>query len=291
MDNHNRSKSAQLDREVHAEHDFYSYFGSVITDAFVFFRHEVKWFQRRESFLKDITLPAYFEKTNEKIEPYIPIWKTLKTYFKGEICYHVYKMFYSMLRDVEFCQLPKSDRNLLLWTILMHDISKRGSPVITGKDPIHPFKSAWQTLHYFNDIFKFINLSAEELAEWDEIFNQGFHEKNEIICQNHEIVPRVKIFLDKKLEGKDFEKEVIYFVLLHQSFPTMKKYTHASLLEPLETEIPKYFDKRKFKLFRIFLRHDSFSYLLYSPKIRQAFGEEIDRNIEFVQVYIKDNIE
>jgi len=193
-----------------------------------------------------------------------------------------------MLKDPEYYKLCQYDRNVLLWAVLLHDICKRGPPAVPGKDPIHPFKSAWQSLYYFNDIFKFTDLSKEDLKEWDQIFESGYINKHGVEVQNHGIVPLVKLFLDTKLKGKDFEKEVIYHVMLHQSVPTIAMFPHMSMLRPLNTEVPKYFDKRSIRVFRIFLRHDSFSYLLYFPEMKVKFGKEIDKNVDILEKYIQE---
>lgn len=67
--------------------------------------------------------------------------------------------------------------------------------------------------------------------------------------------------------------------MLHQSMPTMSEHPHCALLEPLETELPKYFDLRSYKLYRIFLRNDSKSYLLHSwNKTWENFGGQINGN-------------
>jgi len=192
-----------------------------------------------------------------------------------------------MMRNPAFYKLSKYDRNILLWTVLLHDICKRGKPAVEGKDPLHPFKGGWQTLHYFNDIFNFVKLSAEDLAEWDKIFEEAYHDKKGNMQQNHRIMPKVKNFFDEKLKDNDFEKEALYYILLHQSFPTLEKFPHASLLEPLESEVPKYFTKRMLKVFRIFLRHDSFSYFIYNPEKIQEFGDQIDRDLKALDKYLE----
>ncbi len=271
------------------EHDFNKYFPFIIPDVLQFFRHELTWYDKCPSvFSKSISLPPSLEKTNQKIEQVLPIWSELKTYSEGRICYHIYKFFYSALRDQECRMLSQYDQNILLWTILLHDVCKKGRPAVTGKDPAHPFRGAWKSLYYFQEPFGWIKLSEKDFAEWDQIFEKGFDWKDGKEVQNHAIIPSVKQFLDKKLDGKNFEKELMYYILLHQSVPMLKDHPHATLLEPAEREIPKYIDKRMFKVFRLILRHDSFSYLLYySNEMKRTFGKEIDQNLTFIKEYIK----
>ena len=48
--------------------------------------------------------------------------------------------------------LSEADKNVVQWACLLHDIRKLGSPVIQGKDHIHPFKSAVAVLEVFKQI-------------------------------------------------------------------------------------------------------------------------------------------
>ncbi len=277
--------------EILPQHDFDQYFKQVADDVQLYFQSKLKWYSKIPLVAKLYGLPSYFEKTNLVIEKYIPIWALQKTYSRGRICFHVYKMMYLLINDDEFKNLNKYDQNVLLWATLFHDISKRGKPLIKkNKDPVHPFQSAWQTLRYFNEIFNFLDLTDQDMKEWDKIFAKSIMKnKQGTDIQNHVIVPNVKKFLDEKLKGKEFEKEVIIFVMLHQSVPTLKAHAHTALLEPLEEEVPKYFNKKSFELFRILLRNDSFSYLMWDLfDNKKAYGDEINGNINKLLPFIKD---
>ncbi len=45
--------------------------------------------------------------------------------------------------------LSTEEQNIVLWACLLHDIKKLGTPLIEGKDHIHPFKSAVSVLEVF----------------------------------------------------------------------------------------------------------------------------------------------
>ena len=53
------------------------------------------------------------------------------------------------MRDDAYEEQNMDDKNILRWAALMHDISKRGKPEITGRDHIHPFVSGGTTLETF----------------------------------------------------------------------------------------------------------------------------------------------
>ena len=47
-----------------------------------------------------------------------------------------------MVNLPEFSQMNETDKNVLKWACLLHDIKKQGPPVIQGKDHLHPFNGA-----------------------------------------------------------------------------------------------------------------------------------------------------
>lgn len=46
--------------------------------------------------------------------------------------------------------LNRSEKNIILWSCLLHDVRKLGKPVFEGKDHVHPFKSAASVLDVFH---------------------------------------------------------------------------------------------------------------------------------------------
>ena len=64
--------------------------------------------------------------------------------------------------DPDFDKLDEIDQNIVVWAALLHDISKRCRPTISGKDHIHPFMSGATTLKIFAK-FGFINVPEEIL--------------------------------------------------------------------------------------------------------------------------------
>ena len=41
---------------------------------------------------------------------------------------------------------------MVLWSALLHDINKRGTPIFDGRDHIHPFQSAREVLDIFQEL-------------------------------------------------------------------------------------------------------------------------------------------
>ena len=51
-------------------------------------------------------------------------------------------VLYCVMMDEDYQELSPEEQNVLKWASLLHDIWKWSSPLIKGKDPVHPFWSA-----------------------------------------------------------------------------------------------------------------------------------------------------
>jgi len=58
-------------------------------------------------------------------------------------------------------KLNRSEKNIILWACLLHDVRKLGSPIFEGKDHVHPFKSAASVLDVFQQM-KILDTSTPE---------------------------------------------------------------------------------------------------------------------------------
>ena len=80
-------------------------------------------------------------------------WKWLLQQSKGSVTYHTVNVVYqTVCHPIYLHHCTAEERNILKWAALLHDISKRQSPLITGKDHIHPFISAATTLEIMCDM-------------------------------------------------------------------------------------------------------------------------------------------
>ena len=69
---------------------------------------------------------------------------------KGEVAVHSILVLYLTMRDPIFeKEMNDEQRNILMWTALLHDISKRGQPEFAGKDHTHPFTGGAVILQIF----------------------------------------------------------------------------------------------------------------------------------------------
>lgn len=241
--------------------------------------------------VKILSYPKSFKKCDELIAKFIPQWAIMSSYSNHSISIHVYKMLYSVQTDLEFQKLDKYDRNIILWTCLLHDIAKRGYPVWVGRDYIHPFIGAGKVMHIFVNDLKFYQCKPELLDIWDKILEKSIRidEKGKQVHDNGKLEDIFKL-LGEIFKDNCFEKDVIILVLLHQSLPSMPEYDYHIVLSPIYEEIPKYFTKRLLMLMKLIIKHDSLSYLVGGKswkfkqyaKVFDEIIEDIMKNSEWI---------
>ena len=77
---------------------------------------------------------------------------------------HTLLVVWGAMNDPTFKRMSKQDQNIIKWACLLHDIRKRQSPLIEGKDHIHPFRSGVATLEVFQ-MLKMIDISEGSQKE------------------------------------------------------------------------------------------------------------------------------
>ena len=80
-------------------------------------------------------------------------------------------MLWLLTRDPLYAAESPEMQNILKWTALVHDIRKRGNPVLVGKDHIHPFISAVTILDAFERMG--IIPPSEQLREAKTLLNSS----------------------------------------------------------------------------------------------------------------------
>jgi len=233
------------------------------------------------------------EKADEEVTNFIPTeWEHLKQFSKGKINEHTLRLMVRMYMEPSFKQLNKHDQNLLLWSGLFHDLGKRGPPLLPGKDPFHPFKSAALTLRIMSRLgwvrsdYEF----AENLAQDIE---KAFFVEREIEYMDNS---QVEDFLSRLLHlcnlsekstwntieevcsGKSLQElfafEVLLLVMFHQSISVLGE--HPAFTPFSDSEIKKFYSFRVLKLSGFLMKFDSLSYTMALPNVTRDFGSEID---------------
>jgi len=243
-------------KEIPKEKNFETYFSAILP---LFGEHFDTWIK---AFSIKLKYPKKLAECDSIISRYIDEWKTLTEYSNHKIVIHVFKMLYSVQKDLDFTVLDNYDKNIILWTCLLHDIAKRGTPICLQRDYIHPFQGARLVLHIFKRL-GFFDCKKEIMESWDDIFEKATtkDKKGEECHDNSKLVEIYRI-LSEILPENCLEKDVIVLVLLHQSLPSLPEFDYHIVLSPLYEEIPKYFSKRLLMLMKLIIKHDSLSYLI-----------------------------
>lgn len=213
-------------------------------------------------YIKYIDYDKTFKSCDEKISNLIPQWKAMSSFNNHSIALHVYKMLYSIQKDAEFKKLSDFDKNIILWTTLLHDIAKRGKPIIKDRDYAHPFNSAGVILHIFSEL-QFFENNEKLFIKWDKTIKESIiKDENEEEIHDNGKLPEIYSILCEFFPEDCMEKEVILLSLLHQSLPTLPQLNYHVKLKPMYEEIPKYFTKNRLALMKLIIKHDSLSYLI-----------------------------
>lgn len=83
-----------------------------------------------------------------------PQWEELNGMHDGYVAVHTLLVLWRATQTLPhlYEKLSPRDQNIIQWACLLHDVKKLGTPIIEGKDHIHPFKSAIAVLEVFKQI-------------------------------------------------------------------------------------------------------------------------------------------
>ena len=79
-------------------------------------------------------------------------WATLTKQSDQVIAIHSILVLWRAVKDPLFAELSPEEQNQLQWACLLHDIAKRGSPCILGRDHCHAFRSAATLIEVFEKL-------------------------------------------------------------------------------------------------------------------------------------------
>ena len=81
-----------------------------------------------------------------------PSWSILCQQSDGMWASHTLLVLWLAINNEFYKDLAQSEKNILKWACLLHEIKKRGKPIILGNDHIHSFRSAKGTLQIFEEL-------------------------------------------------------------------------------------------------------------------------------------------
>lgn len=244
----------------------------------------------------------YLHDGRKEIETHLEEWKTLRSHSDKTISYHTIRVIYLIFKDHNFATLSEQEQDALLWAGLFHDISKRGRPLLQGKDPLHPYtgtaaalnimyRFGWlpqNTRGYLDYVCEFINRSlvvedgieCMDISRIKDILSHlyciiGILPSPDTPWSNYaQLVKNIEVEEPQKL----FELEILLLVLLHQFSTFTQKFPNTSPLS--DDQVSMIFSPRLFRMTRIIVLNDSLSYLLVQPELREKVAQEITETLD-----------
>jgi len=201
----------------------------------------------------------YFLQFYPEITRTIPKWTWLDTQYGGAVCYHILRVLYCTLNDTDFKQLDKEKQNIIKWTVMLHDIAKRGTPTFfkKQKDLAHPYISAIVALDVFTTLSELEDILIKEKIR---ILKK---EIKESIIYDKPDLSKLRVILDiakNALSNSYFCFTVFKLIIMHQALPGLKRFKQPIKLT--EEEIKESCDVEFIRLMEILMINDSINYHL-----------------------------
>lgn len=197
-------------------------------------------------------------------------WTELSSNDNNYFCRHTFAALTALLVDKDYERMDLHDRNLLLWALLFHDIAKKGSPTIYGRDPFHPFSSTSKTLEIFVR-FGWVK-SGPHIAALVELINSAYTLENGSKLMDNSKLPEIfqgilqateLNFSTTSAHEPRFAFEVLILILFHQSLDINPIFPNPVYLK--NSEILTYLSPRLVFLLFVLHKADHNSYNLAYP--------------------------
>jgi hypothetical protein len=239
------------------------------------------------------------------LENFFPEWQFLQSQEYRYFCEHTFLTMVVLYKHSKYIKLPENDQMLLMWTMLFHDIHKRGRPVLDSRDPFHPFPSAMRTLEilikneilpkneYLNE-FRILIESSFELdrhrlqimsyTNIDQIF-KGFLFFTGLLNSMSEDFKNYRMIEERFSDDQRFYFEMLILILFHQSLNINPFFPNPSYLN--EFQVEKYLSPRLVKLLHIVHLADHNSYNIGNYQYNQwPNDKEIKRMVsEYLELF------
>ena len=214
------------------------------------------------------------------------MWTFLEKINKGTVCKHVIRMLFCCFCNEDFNKMNDEDKNIIIWSVILHDIKKRGVPIFHGRDFFHPFGSAIVTLKFFlkkdffletekNDVFKLIKILKNSKKRHPDYKNEDFKYCKELM--DYRFLDNILILAKKVLKSK-FSFFTFMLVAFHQSWDFLKAYPNLSILK--KENVRKAFTDELIFYGKVLFVGDSLSYEPYNHdryvKLRNEIVGELD---------------
>ncbi len=222
----------------------------------------------------DKAVKEYFDiQQMEETESVIPGWTRMASYTDGITLTHVICVFLGMSMLPEYKKLNESQKNLVNWIVLFHDVEKIH---IKGKrDFIHGFVSASTTAKALGDLgFSVTDQYKELLSSWGELTRSAIakSENGGDDIQDNKKLPRIIAGIDEMFGDNTAGALITKGVLLHMSVNVVLEYPQAAPLS--NDEIKQYIGKDLTPLLKVMMLADNDGWTLFYPETREQQRRE-----------------
>jgi len=208
-----------------------------------------------------------------KVEAVAPGWREMSSYAEGMTLVHVMCVFTGLLLCPEFEQASPTQREMMKWIVLFHDIAKE---VHDGKgDRVHGFRSAAKTGAALPRI------GFAVTAEYDTFFDEWFVLTNTATTKGDEVSVSIQdnrklleiIAGIERLFGHNTPAAlIIKTILLHMSLTVVEEYPISAPLS--ENEVRQYLDSKLFPLLKMMMLVDNDGWNLFRQSTRERYRQE-----------------
>ena len=224
----------------------------------------------------------------------IPEWNNLMRHGDGKVASHIMLVIYCILNNSSYKELTKREQNILLWSALLHDISKTGSQL---EHKIHPFKGAVVGISLLTRLF---NIEGEReqkvIGEYaKELGNSVFYTtKTHLLGTSTnkyylDIQRGIRVINDIQATHF-FGRDILLFIKLiafHQSIPIFSKINMKNDLEL--QDVKELFLPCELNLVKILVTSDGLSHHLKNNWKTKAFTERINKYFGRIYQYIDEH--
>ena len=224
-------------------------------------------------------------------------WTNLRAQSQDLLSTHTILVLWRATQQPLFDQLSLEEQNVLKWTCLLHDLAKRGTPLILGRDHCHAFRSAAAALEVFKHLGillptgpssksnqganqpleSVLRLISESFQPLPEIWRDDFRHGKPVVTVMHAHHNLPEIFhnlWELKLAPRDsFVDQIFRLVLFHDSIEALE--TRPNMINLSEKEKAKYCDQTFYKLMQILHIADNDAYVLFDESHQMRCTREI----------------
>ena len=116
-----------------------------------------------------LNMSEFMKDVDEELENVLgAYWSNLRGQSNDQFAIHSVLVLWRAVREPLFSELSHDDQNILKWACLLHDIAKRGTPAVVGRDHLHGFRSAALALEIFMKL-GILRLDEAQSTQWSHL--------------------------------------------------------------------------------------------------------------------------